>query len=164
MGYKILRSHSPEEFFIALAIGLLLKLNTVINDHEDNVSFFKTIFFPAYMDIEINELLWNRCNIIYGTGTFCVIQVWAGQYHSCWCPAGFIAIREMSGRNKISQGQGIVREFYSVREILTFGKIDEKRHGISVNVRENDHFGQHDSPVSTYIDQLAKSRLRNFIK
>ena len=41
----------------------------------------------------------------------------------------------------------------SVREILTFGKIDEKRHGISHNVRENDHFKQHDSPVSTYIDQ-----------
>ena len=67
----------------------------------------------------------------------------------------------MSGRNKISQGQGILQ---SVREILTFGKIDEKRHGISDNVRENDHFRQHDSPVSTYIDQLAKSRLRNFIK
>ena len=31
MGYKILRSHSPEEFFIALAIGLLLKSNTAIN-------------------------------------------------------------------------------------------------------------------------------------
>ena len=28
--------------------------------------------------------------------------------------AGFIAVREMSGRNKISQGQGIVREFYRV--------------------------------------------------
>ena len=28
VGYKILRSHSPEEFFIALAIGLLLKSNT----------------------------------------------------------------------------------------------------------------------------------------
>ena len=28
MGYKISRSHSPEEFFIALAIRLLLKLNT----------------------------------------------------------------------------------------------------------------------------------------
>ena len=28
MGYKISRSHSPEEFFIALAIGLLLKSNT----------------------------------------------------------------------------------------------------------------------------------------
>ena len=28
--------------------------------------------------------------------------------------AGFIAVREMSGRNKISQGQGIVREFYKV--------------------------------------------------
>ena len=27
---------------------------------------------------------------------------------------GFIAVREMSGRNKISQGQGIVREFYKV--------------------------------------------------
>ena len=30
VSYKILRSHSPEEFFIALAIGLLLKSNTVI--------------------------------------------------------------------------------------------------------------------------------------
>ena len=30
MGYKILRSHSPEQFFIALAIGLLLKSNTAI--------------------------------------------------------------------------------------------------------------------------------------
>ena len=28
--------------------------------------------------------------------------------------SGFIAVREMSGRNKISQGQGIVREFYKV--------------------------------------------------
>ena len=28
--------------------------------------------------------------------------------------AGFIAVREMSGRNRISQGQGIVREFYRV--------------------------------------------------
>ena len=28
--------------------------------------------------------------------------------------AGFIAVREMSGRNKISQGEGIVREFYKV--------------------------------------------------
>ena len=28
VGYKILRSYSPEEFFIALAIGLLLKSNT----------------------------------------------------------------------------------------------------------------------------------------
>ena len=27
---------------------------------------------------------------------------------------GFIAVREMSGRNKISQGQGIVREFYQL--------------------------------------------------
>ena len=34
--------------------------------------------------------------------------------------SGFIAVREMSGRNKISQGQGILQ---SVREILTFGKI-----------------------------------------
>ena len=30
VGYKILRSHSPEEFFITLAIGLLLKSNTAI--------------------------------------------------------------------------------------------------------------------------------------
>ena len=30
--------------------------------------------------------------------------------------AGFIAVREMSGRSKISQGQGIVREFYKVSE------------------------------------------------
>ena len=30
MGYKILRSRSPKEFFIALAIGLLLKSNTVV--------------------------------------------------------------------------------------------------------------------------------------
>ena len=28
VGYKILKSHSPEEFFIALAIGLVCKLNT----------------------------------------------------------------------------------------------------------------------------------------
>ena len=28
VGYKILRSHSPEEFCIALTIGLLLKSNT----------------------------------------------------------------------------------------------------------------------------------------
>ena len=30
VGYKILRSHSPMEFFIALAMGLLLKSNTVV--------------------------------------------------------------------------------------------------------------------------------------
>ena len=34
VGYKILRSHSPEEFFIALAIGLLLKSNTVAYHHQ----------------------------------------------------------------------------------------------------------------------------------
>ena len=28
VGYKILRSHDPEKFFIALAIGLPLKSNT----------------------------------------------------------------------------------------------------------------------------------------
>ena len=28
VGYIILRSHSPKDFFIALAIGLLLKSNT----------------------------------------------------------------------------------------------------------------------------------------
>ena len=60
--------------------------------------------------------------------------------------SGFIAIREMSGRNKISQGQGILP---TVRKILTLGKIDEKRHGISQNVRENDHFRRRDSPVSS---------------
>ena len=57
--------------------------------------------------------------------------------------------------------QGILQ---CVREILTFGKIDERRHGISHNVRENDHFRQHDSPVSMYIDKLAKSRLGKFLK
>ena len=31
---------------------------------------------------------------------------------SPFATAGFIAVREISGRNKISQGQGIVREFY----------------------------------------------------
>ena len=30
LGLNVLRSHSPEEFFIALAIGLLLKSNTVM--------------------------------------------------------------------------------------------------------------------------------------
>ena len=29
-------------------------------------------------------------------------------------PCRFIAVREMSGRNKIPQGQGIVRELYRV--------------------------------------------------
>ena len=78
---------------------------------------------------------------------------------------GFIAIREISGRNKISQGQGIVREFYRVSgKFWHLAKLIKKRHGISDNVRENDHFRQRDSPVSRYIDQLAKSRLRNFIK
>ena len=50
------------------------------------------------------------------------------------------------------------------QEILKLGKIDDKRHGISHNVRENDHFRQHDSPVSMHIDQLAKLRLRKFLK
>ena len=70
-------------------------------------------------------------------------------------------VREKYNFSRSGNCQGILQ---SVREILIFGKIDEKRHGISDNVRENDHFRQHDSPVSTYIDQLAKSRLRNFIK
>ena len=34
MGYKILRSHTPEAFFVALAIRLLLKSNTVIGSHN----------------------------------------------------------------------------------------------------------------------------------
>ena len=34
VGYKILRSHSPEEFFNALAIGLLFKSNTGISNHD----------------------------------------------------------------------------------------------------------------------------------
>ena len=101
--------------------------------------------------------LWTHLRVINTKITF----LWGHKQFATWVHTGFIAVREMSGRNKISQGQGILQ---SVREILTFGKIDEKRHGISDNVRENDHFRQHDSPVSTYIDQLAKSRLRNFIK
>ena len=38
VGYKILRSRSPQEFFIVLAIGLLLKSNTVCAlDHAKGV-------------------------------------------------------------------------------------------------------------------------------
>ena len=39
-----------------------------------------------------------------------------GNYHGLKLTdqTGFIAVREMSERNKISQGQGIVREFYQV--------------------------------------------------
>ena len=41
------------------------------------------------------------------------ILIWKEHYSNCFI-TGFIAVREMSGRNKISQGQGIVREFYKV--------------------------------------------------
>ena len=112
--------------------------------------------FELFFNHQINGLAQNCSNTMAK-----VLEL----LQSCTKPStGFIAVREMSGRNKISQGQGIVGILQSVREILTFGKIDEKCHGILDNVRQNDHFGQHDSPVSTYIDQLAKSRLRNFIK
>ena len=39
VSYKILRSHSPKEFFIALAIGLLLKSNTA--SRNDSVYWFR---------------------------------------------------------------------------------------------------------------------------
>ena len=64
----------------------------------------------------------------------------------------FLKVRELSGNFTKCQGN------------FDICKIDEKCHGISHNVRENDHFRQHDSPVSTYIDQTAKSRLGNFLK
>ena len=76
----------------------------------------------------------------------------------------FIAVREMSGRKFFLKVRKLSGNLTKCQEILTFGKIDENRHGISHNVKENDHFRQHDSPVSMDIDQLAKSRLRNFLK
>ena len=63
--------------------------------------------------------------------------------------AGFIAVREMSGRNKISQGQGIVREFYTVSgKFLHLAKLMKNVMEFHIMSGENDHFRQHDSPVS----------------
>ena len=49
VGYKILRSRSPQEFFIALAIGLLLKSNIASNTSLHGNSAYSRIgkVFPA---------------------------------------------------------------------------------------------------------------------
>ena len=46
--YKILRSWSPEEFFIALAIGLLLKSNTDDLYYNTQSWGFETSLIQAY--------------------------------------------------------------------------------------------------------------------
>ena len=78
--------------------------------------------------------------------------------------AGFIAVREMSGRNKISQGQGIVREYYKVSgKFWHLAKLMKYVIEFHIMSGKNDHFRQHDSPVSMSIDQLAKSKLEKYL-
>ena len=78
--------------------------------------------------------------------------------------SGFIAVREMSGRNKISQGQGIVREYYKVSgKFWYLAKLMKNVMEFHIMSGKNDHFRQHDSPVSMYIDQLAKSKLKKYL-
>ena len=53
VGYKILRSHSPEEFFIALAIGLLLKSNTGTSTNQKS----------AALDCDVASFItWHTCS------------------------------------------------------------------------------------------------------
>ena len=92
----------------------------------------------------------------------------AGRLSLCFATlhSEVIAVREMSGRNKISQGQGIVREFYKVsgkfwhlaklmKNVMEFHIISGKMTILGSMI---------DSPVTIYINQLAKSRHRNFLK
>ena len=50
LGYKILRSHSPDEFCIALAIRLLFKSNTVFENIFDWLIgwFIDCLFFSGF--------------------------------------------------------------------------------------------------------------------
>ena len=50
VGYTILRSHSPEEFFIALAIGLLLKWNT-------GIKLCVFVLFKVLLNTEIDLII-----------------------------------------------------------------------------------------------------------
>ena len=92
---------------------------------------------------------------------FKVKAEWPWKYRSSSVHSRQGNVREKWIFSRSGNCQGILP---SVREILTFGKIGEKRHGISYNVRENYHFIQHNFSVSTYIDQLAKSRFKSFLK
>ena len=53
-------------------------------------------------------------------------------YHIGWVmPSGFIRVREMSGKSKCFQGQGLVREFYVVSgKNEFFSKMSGKCQGI----------------------------------
>ena len=44
---------------------------------------------------------------------------WFGCRHALW-GAGFIRVREMSGKFRIFQGQGIVREFHNLSGKIEF--------------------------------------------
>ena len=71
-------------------------------------------------------------------------------YNVYYIISGFIAVREMSGRNKISQGQGIVREFCEVSgKFWYLPKLMKNIMEFHIMSGKNDHFRQHDSPVST---------------
>ena len=63
--------------------------------------------------------------------------------HSCQGEMKFLKVREFSGNFTKCQGK------------FDICKIYEKRHGITHNVRENDHFRQHDSPV----DRISTKQL-----
>ena len=55
VGYKISRSHSPEEFFIALAIRLLLKSNTDI----ERCWFYSQVKIYELLDLRAHKCFWN---------------------------------------------------------------------------------------------------------
>ena len=67
MGYKISRYHSPVEFFVALAIGLLLKSNTVvfiviscwIKKYGETIFCLKPSFFLCFSKLGTNETAWG---------------------------------------------------------------------------------------------------------
>ena len=55
MGFEILISHSPTEFFMALAIGLLLKSNTEIASPDLNVLAHIGLLMSYYDDTDLGE-------------------------------------------------------------------------------------------------------------
>ena len=81
---------------------------------------------PRYFKCKICSIIWkmkifNSIKWNYILDIILFMQSLLGQWpllRYLWCNithgTGFIAVREMSGRNKFYQGQGIVREFYQV--------------------------------------------------
>ena len=71
----------------------------------------------------------------------------------------------MSGRNKISQGQGIVREFDKVSgKFWYLAKLMKNVMEFHIMSGKMPILDNMTHSVSMYIDQLAKSRLKNFLK